>query len=59
VRNKCPEHNTETLSCGCHVDTLQDIDYHEAIKAKDKWIKELLDEVEELKELNGSDEILL
>jgi len=59
VRSSCKEHKCEILSCGCHLDTLQDSDYFETIRAKDKWIKELLDEIEKLKELNGSDEILL
>ena len=59
MRNSCEEHNCEILSCGCHVDVLKGSDYFETLRAKDKWIKELLDEIDGLKQQDESDESLL
>lgn len=59
MRNSCKEHKCEILACGCHIDELKDLQHFETLRAKDKWIKELLDEIEVLKQQDESDESLL
>ena len=46
MKAQCDKHGCSELLCGCPAELLNDGDYFEIIRAKDKWIKEL--EVEEL-----------
>ena len=51
MKASCPEHNTDKLECGCLITVLESSsDFHETLRAKDKWIRDLLDEVDDLKE---------
>lgn len=52
-KHQCGEHGCSELLCGCPVSSLEtSSDYWEQIRAKDKWIKELLNENEDLKKKN-------
>ena len=54
LKSQCDEHGCSELLCGCPISVLEtDKDFHEILRAKDKWIKELLNEIEGLK--NESD----
>lgn len=51
IKAQCDEHGCSELLCGCHVSALEtSSDFHEILRAKDKWIRELLDENENLKD---------
>lgn len=46
-KSQCDTHGCSELLCGCHVSTLESSsDYWEQIRAKNKWINELLKENE-------------
>lgn len=50
MKAQCDEHGCSELLCGCHISCLEtDSDFHEILRAKDKWIRELLDEIKILK----------
>ncbi len=50
MKAQCDSHGCSELLCGCSVESLEDDSHwNEMILAKNKWIKELLDEIEELK----------
>jgi hypothetical protein len=49
MKGQCDEHGCKEMLCGCPVSELEDVGaFSEQIRAKDKWISELLDEVEKL-----------
>lgn len=48
---KCPDHSCEKLECGCPTEVLFTGYSIDTIRAKDKWIEELLQEREKLYKL--------
>ena len=47
---QCEDHGCSELLCGCPISVLeQDKDFHEILRAKDKWINDLLAAHEEMK----------
>ena len=52
MKEQCDEHGCKELLCGCPTVALEDNgNFSEMIKAKDKWINELIDSEEKLKQL--------
>jgi len=50
MREQCDDHKCKVLACGCSTAVLEDVSaFSEQIRAKDKWIEELLAEIESLK----------
>jgi len=49
MKEQCDIHGCSELLCGCHTSVLQASGIYEQVKAKNKWIDELLKENEELK----------
>lgn len=50
MKIQCDKHGCKELLCGCATHLLENDDYiSKAIVEKDKWIEELLQEIEELK----------
>lgn len=44
VKSQCEEHGCSELLCGCPVSCLEsDGAFHEILRAKDKWINNILD----------------
>jgi len=51
MKAQCDDHGCSELLCGCRVQELEDrSDFCKLIRAKDHYINQLLDEIEELKQ---------
>jgi len=51
MKEQCDIHGCQEMLCGCPVYLLEDNNhFSEQIKAKDKWINDLLKEIKDLKE---------
>ena len=60
MKAKCDDHGCSELFCGCPVEILENkADFSEIIRAKNKYIEELLNKVEELKTPSDFGEDLL
>lgn len=59
-REFCPTHKeVNTLACGCHTSVLiTKSAFWEQLQAKDKWINELLKEIEELRGMKSDEDLL-
>lgn len=52
MKSQCDTHGCSELLCGCPISCLEsDGDFHEILRAKDKWINKLLDQIETLERM--------
>lgn len=52
MKAQCDTHGCNELLCGCPISELEsDGDFHEILRAKDKWINKLLDQVDTLENM--------
>lgn len=50
MKNQCDDHGCSELLCGCHISVLEgSSDFHEILRAKNKWINQLLNAHAEMK----------
>lgn len=53
MKSQCDKHGCNELLCGCSINVLEsNSDISEIVRAKDKWINELLDQAEKLQKEN-------
>ena len=58
IKKECDDHGCSVLSCGCDISVLESSsNFHQILVAKDKWINELLNKIEELENLLGVNEL--
>lgn len=51
IKAQCDAHGCSEMLCGCHITSMESSsDFHEMLRAKDKWISKLLDQNYELEE---------